>query len=274
MYIVVIQELCWGMQRFCLSAPPGIDYAWNATMLFISQLGKIHIEPGQFDTHAFVATNLKYWIAEFASDDHCGMDGVTSSSVRDDDISVITVTRSQWDANSVEQLANLAQNREARKRCVVHKVIAARALRDGFAPPGPRQTAFSGACELRFIESALHCRHNGTVYDGGHCQSSADAIAATFQLRACAKSLLALLPSEGCEFHDLWEMPAIEAGAEGRTARLRAWKEALERIVVDEQRAGRCEFALMGYAGLALENLRNPRDETSEELFSWGSIVF
>lgn len=50
MYIVVIQELCWGMQRFCLSMPPGIDYAWNATTLLISLLEMIPIEPGKFDT--------------------------------------------------------------------------------------------------------------------------------------------------------------------------------------------------------------------------------
>lgn len=267
-YIVVIQELCWGMQRFCLSAPPGIDYAWNATALFISLLGRMQVEPGQFDIHAFVADNLKYWIAEFASDDHCDMDNVTSSPVREDDASIISVSRSQWADDSAEQLANLAQNREARKRCIVHKVIVARALRDGYAPSGPRQTAFSGACELRLIESALQCRHNGTH------QSSADVIVATFQLRACAKSLLACLPIDGCEFHELWEMPPIEAGEQGRTIRLRAWKEALERIVVGEQQGGRRDFALMGYAGLALENLRDPGDETSEELFSWERVIF
>jgi hypothetical protein len=274
MYIVVIQELCWGMQRFCLSAPPGIDYAWNATTLFVSLLAQMHIKPGQFDTHAFVADNLKYWIAEFASDDHCGMDNVTSSSVRDDDASVISITRLQWDEDSDEQLHNLARNRNARRRCVVNKVIAARALRDGYAPAGPRNTAFAGACELRYIECALQWRPDGSMTTVGRCQSSGDVIAATFQLRACAKSLLASLPSEGCEFYDLWEMPPIEAGEQGRTARLKAWKEALERIVVDEQRAGRRDFALLAYAGLALENLRDLRDETSEELFSWGSIVF
>ena len=90
MYIVVIQELCWGMQRFCFSTPPGIDYAWNATTLF-SLLGQIRVEPGVFDTQAFVADNLKYWVAEFASDDHCNMDNVTSSPVRDDDDSVISI---------------------------------------------------------------------------------------------------------------------------------------------------------------------------------------
>ena len=50
---------------------------------------------------------------------------------------------------------------------------------------------------------------------------------------------------------------------------------ALERIVIDEQQqGGRRDFALMGYAGLASESLRDPRDETSEELFSWGECCF
>jgi len=91
MYIVVIQELCWGMQRFCLSAPPGIDYAWNATTLFISLLAGMPVQPGGFDRQAFVADNLKYWVAEFASDDHCDMDNVTSSPVRDGGGSIISI---------------------------------------------------------------------------------------------------------------------------------------------------------------------------------------
>lgn len=227
MYIVVVQELCWAMQRFCLATPPGIDYAWNATMLLISLLGRMLIEPGQFDIHAFVADNLKYWVAEFASDDHCDMTNVTSSPVRDDDASVISVTQSQWDDDSDEQLANLALNHEARKRCIVHKVIAARAVKDGFAPTGPRDTAFPGACELRYIESALQCKQNDTTPNGDRCQSSGDAMAATFQLRACAKSLLASLPGGGCEFYKLWEMAPVEAGEEGRTGRLGMWKKAL-----------------------------------------------
>lgn len=86
------------------------------------------------------------------------MDNVTSGGVRDGGASIISVTRDQWDTDSAEQLRNLATNREARKRCVVHKVIAARALRDGYAPRGPRNTAFEGACELRFVEAALLCR--------------------------------------------------------------------------------------------------------------------
>ena len=44
--------------------------------------------------------------------------------------------------------------------------------------------------------------------------------------------------------------------------------------MIDGQQAGKREFALMAYAGLALENLRDPKDETSEELFSWASVVF
>lgn len=85
--------------------------------------------------------------------------------------------------------------------------------------------------------------------------------------------MLACLPDEGCEFHELWEMTPVEAGEEGRSARLGMWKEALARIVLDGQQAGRRDFALMAYAGLALKNLRDPRDETGEELFSWGRVV-
>ena len=272
--IVVVDEICSGMQRFCLSEPPGIDYAWAATSLFVSLLGRMRVELGRFDVHAFVVADLKYWLAEFPSDDHCDMDNVTSSPVRNDDASTISVPQSQWDDDSAEQLSNLARNREARRRCVVHKVIAARALRDGFAPPGPRSTAFEGACELRFVESALQCRQNGRVAGDSRCHNSADAVAATFQLRAGAESLLACLPDEGSEFHELWEMAPVGVGEEGRSVRLGMWKEALERIVIDERQAGKRDFALMGYAGLALENLRDPRDETSGELFSWSSVVF
>ena len=64
MEIVVVQEICSGMQRFCLSEPPGIDYAWDATSLFISLLGQVQVEPGQFDVQAFVVADFKYWIAE------------------------------------------------------------------------------------------------------------------------------------------------------------------------------------------------------------------
>ena len=69
-------------------------------------------------------------------------------------------------------------------------------------------------------------------------------------------------------------MAPVGAGEEGRSVRLRMWKEALERIVIDEQQGGKRDFTLMGYAGLTLENLRDPRDETSEELFSWAGVVF
>ena len=104
---------------------------------------------------------------------------------------------------------------------------------------------------------------------GNRRKNSGDAIAATFLLRACAKSLLDCLPDEGCEFHELWEMVPVEAGEEGRRTRLGMWKEALEGFVVGE----RGWFEMMGYAGLALENLRDPRDERSEELFSRGNVV-
>jgi hypothetical protein len=188
LYIEVIKELCWGMQRFCLSTPPGNHYAWNATTLFsISMLGQTPIEPGQFDTHAFVADNLEYWIAKFPSDDRC---------------SIISITRNLSDDDSTKQLANLAQNREARKECLVHKVVAARALRDGYAPAGPQNPGFPRAYQLRYTEYTLQWRPNSTISTVDRFQSSGDVIAATFQLIACAKSLLACLPDEACEFHE------------------------------------------------------------------------
>lgn len=126
-------------------------------MLLVELLGRILIETGGFDTQALVAENPKYWIAEFASDDRCDVDNVTSSPVRDGDFSVVFVTQDLWGKDRAEQFANLSQDCEARKRCIVHKVLAARTLRDGFAPKGPRDTAFEGARELRFIGSALRC---------------------------------------------------------------------------------------------------------------------
>ena len=126
-------------------------------MLLVELLGRILIETGGFDTRAFVAENPKYWIAEFASDDRCDVDNVTSSPVRDGDVSVVFVTQDLWGKDRAEQFANLSQDCEARKRCIVHKVLAARALMDRFAPKGLRDTAFEGARELRFIESALRC---------------------------------------------------------------------------------------------------------------------
>jgi hypothetical protein len=46
----------------------------------------------------------------------------------------------------------------------------------------------------------------------------------------------------------------------------------LQAIAVDERSNN--NFALMAYAGLALQNLRDPRDETSAELFSLDNMVF
>ena len=109
---------------------------------------------------------------------------------------------------------------------------------------------------------------------GGSGMSTADVIAATFLLRACAKSLLACLPGEGCEFHELWDMVTVEAGEEGKITRLGMWKAALEMIVVGKWRAANGESGLMGHAGLALENLRDARDEGSEGLLSWGCVDF
>ena len=69
-------------------------------------------------------------------------------------------------------------------------------------------------------------------------------------------------------------MTPVETGEEGKSDRLGMWKAALERIVVGEKMAANGGFELIGYAGLALENLRESRDGGSEELFSWVNVVF
>ncbi|KAM0714485.1 hypothetical protein Q7P37_010272 [Cladosporium fusiforme] len=270
--IEVIHEICWGMQRFCVAPPQGIDYAWDATMLFISQLKRLSVQPGQFDSHAFALNETRHWVAEFPSDDHGGFDNHTSSQVQDTDSSIFAITLSEWQENKAEQLANLSQNRDARRRCVVRKVIAGRALRDGYASKAARNTGFSGPCELCFIEWALRCSSSNRAASLDF-QTSADAAAATFLLRAGAKSLLDRLPAAGCHFHELWGLEAVGAGKECKSNRLEDWKRALERLIIDEHVVGR-GFGVAYYAGLALENLRDPRDETSEELFSWDRIVF
>lgn len=45
------------------------------------------------------------------------------------------------------------------------------------------------------------------------------------------------------------------------------WKAAFERIVVGGQGVARSGFEMMAYAGLALENLRDVKNEGSEQLF-------
>lgn len=273
-WIEVMQEICSGMQRFCLSMPPGIDYAWNAMTLFILKLGDQRYEKDQFDVHAFAVDDLKYWVAEYPSWDRCDMQGVTECSVRDDDNSVLTVTQDQWDENPAEQLAALARNRQERNKCVVDRVIAARALRDGYAPA----ENFLGASELRYIEFALRRgtdpeRHK---WRDDMYQTSCDVIAATFCLRAGASSILECLPVDGCEFPDRWRIAPVKAGLEGRRERLEGWRKALEGFVVDKDdtQKGGSAFAVVAYAATALENLQEPRDETSAELFSWDNVVF
>lgn len=132
MHVVFMQGLFFGMQYFCLSTPEGIDWAWGATTLFMIRLGDVDVKPGRFDPCEFVRAELEYWIAEFPSDDHCDMKGVTENDVRDGDSSILSITKDQWDSDVAQQLANLARNREECRQCIVNKVIAARAMRDGY----------------------------------------------------------------------------------------------------------------------------------------------
>lgn len=270
MHIEIMQEICWGLQRFCMSNPSAIDYAWEVVSIFISELGKPKFDKDAFDVHAFAVTELKYWIAEFPSSDHCNMSGTTSNPVLDTDSSIVSITQAQLEEDEAQQLANLAKNRNDRKRCIVNKVIAARALRDGYAPSGPRSSLFQGASELRSIEFAL--QSNGKGMSDDSYQTSCDSIAATFQLRACAKNLLAILPEDGCTFPQTYRIPDLKIGPLGKEERLVGWKAALQTIIVGKR--SNTNFALTAYASLALENLRNPRDETSAELFSFDSILF
>lgn len=123
----------------------GINYAWDAMTLFVSKLGDQQYGRDQFDVHAFAVDNLKYWVSEYPSWNRCDMQGMTECPVRADDYSVLTVTQDQWDEDATEPLAALTRNRRERNTCVVDKVIAARAFRDGYAPA----ENFVGASELR-----------------------------------------------------------------------------------------------------------------------------
>jgi hypothetical protein len=134
MEVYIMQELYDGFQQFCMSNPSEIDYAWNAMVLFIAKLDEHKITKDEFDAHTFAVTELKWWIAENCSDDHCDMSGTTSNAVLDSDSSILALTRAEMEENEAQQLANLARNRKDRKQCIVNKVIAARALRDGYAP--------------------------------------------------------------------------------------------------------------------------------------------
>lgn len=269
--IIVFMELFWGMQLFCVATPTGIDFAWNATDAFIKGFKGVEVAKGEFDVYEFAVDQLKYWTSEFCSDIRCYMQGVTSASdVRDGDSSVLSIKQNDWNGDATEQLANLARNRKERRHCVVNKVLAARALRDGYVYPGPGGSLFQGARELRDIEFPLQRTGERGVDDG--YQSGCDVIAAMFQLRACARTLLDVLPKEGCVFPERYRIEPLGPGETGRSDRLSAWKQALSEFIVGEK-AGRSDFAVMAYAGLALENLREPRDESSVELFSFDNLV-
>jgi hypothetical protein len=250
--------------------PSEIESAWNAMVLFIAKLDEHEVAEDEPDAHTFAVTKLKYWIAEFSSADHCNMRYTTSNPVLDSDSSILSITRAKMEEDEAQQLANLAKNRKNRKRCIVNKVIAARALRDGYAPSGPGGSLFQGAKELRSIEFALQRNEEEGTEDG--YQTSCDAIAATYQRRACAKSLLDILPRDSCVFPELYRIPDLKPGDDGKRERLTSWKAALQAIAVDERSNN--NFALMAYAGLTLQNLRDPRDETSAELFSLDNMVF
>lgn len=116
-----------------------------------------------------------------------------------------------------------------RRDNVVDKVIQARALRDGYAATSP--TSFRGAYELRFIEIVL-MPSKGEMLFNRHYQSSADAIAATFLLRGCARSLLDSLPQEGFDFAKSMHLPPLKAGKQGKEERLQGWKDALKGFVL------------------------------------------
>lgn len=269
--IIIFMELFWGMQHFCVSTPTGIDFAWNATDAFINGFKGVEVAKGEFDVYEFAVDQLRYWTSEFCSETRCYMQGVTSTNeVRDGDSSVLSISRDEWNGNAAEQLASLARNREERRHCVVSKVLAARALRDGYVYPGPGGSLFQGARQLRDIEFPLQRTSERGVDDD--YQSGCDVIAAMFQLRACARTLLDVLPKEGCVFPELYRIAPLGPGERGRSDRLEMWKKALAEFIVGDK-ASRSDFAVMAYAGLALENLREPRDETSAELFAFDNMV-
>jgi hypothetical protein len=73
-------------------------------------------------------------------------------------------------------------------------------------------------------------------------------------------------------FPERYRIPDLKPGGDGKRERLASWKAALQAVVVGER--SNSDFALRAYAGLALETLRSPRDETSAELFSFDNMVF
>lgn len=264
------QEMISGMYKFCLCKPLGIDFAWNAMLNLIAQLEPMTLCNERVDARAVAVSDLQWWIAINASGDSCDLsdDGPLASL---SDITTLSVNQQLWKNNAAEQLQKLSLNRKARRDHIVNKIIQGRALRDGYSNSTPRH--FRGAYELRFIEIALK-RKPGEPFLNGPYQSSADVVAATFLLRACAKSLLASLPHEGCNFDESMQLDALEPGSEGKEERLMGWKKALEAYIFDiQEQSNMHSFALANYAALAFENLQNPRDENINELLAWDKAV-
>jgi len=271
-----LQETYGGMYSFCLSTPPGLDYAWNTIMSFISTLCTITLRQQQVNATEIAISELKWWISEYASGaPACDMrDAGDGALANPNDTTILAVTAQQWQQDPTSQLAQLALNRKARKDHVVNRIIAGRALRDGYAAASPTRNLFAGAFELRFVEVAL-LREGGRPLFDGPFRGSADVVAATFLLRSCARSLLDCFPGEGAWFDGPMQLAPLKAGLEGREERLRWWREGLEAFIVGQQSQSHASsFAVAAYAAMALENLKSPRDESIESLLAFDNIVF
>lgn len=269
--VVIIGQVFSGMQCFCFSTPMGIDFAWDATASFVNGFKDLGVAQDGLDIHDFAVDRLKRWISLRCFTSCCDMRDVSSNNdVRGGDASVLSITPHEWTGDATRPLANLARNRKERRQCVVNKVIAARALRSGYADSEPGEGLFPGAEDLHEIEFTLESAgHRGV--DGGNWSTS-DIIAVTFQLRACAKTLLDILPQDGCEFPWWFKIADLDPGEGGRSDRIERWKHALAGFILGEK-ARRSDFEVIAYVSLALENLREPRDESSAELFSFENMV-
>ena len=275
-HVNIMNELCWGMKCFSLATPTAIDFAWGAISLLVKRLKAEaqDLAPDQFDPHDFAVTEIKEWVDQFLTGSACHMTGETHNDVRDNDSSILSITPNEWEASPQQQLLNLEENRRARRETIVDKVILARALRDGYVKSLPISTTFMGREQLIYIEQAFQrTERTGKWYVDDYNQTGCDVIAAMFLLRACARTLLDRLPRRGYEFHSSDKIPNVAFGQKGKVERVGGWKRALTEFVVGEKAAKR-DFAFMAYAGLALENLQAPRDETSAELFSFDKMVF
>jgi len=269
-----LQEAYGGMYKFCLSTPPGIDYAWKTTILFVSTLGNMTLRQQKVDAKAVAISELKWWISEYASGDQaCDMSD-DGELAQPNDITILAVSPQQWQQDPAEQLTKLALNRKTRKDHIVNRIIAGRALRDGYAAASPTRNLYAGAFELRFIEVALLRKEGQPLFDGPY-RSSADVIAATFLLRSCAMSLLDSFPSEGAVFDEPMQLTPLKAGQEGRDERLQSWRRALETFIVGFQsQSNASSFAVATYAAMALDNLKSPRDEGIGSLLAFDNILF